>query len=232
MLVIGYVATVLLVDTLATASVTWPIRWSLFTWKLGTAFDLPSGSVIARFDLFKFVFWLLIPLAVALPRLDWRYLLATRWTRWDIAFVAVLGGAGMAAMFLIPRVPELQEYYPSLREWPAEVRVQYFFIQLIWVVSWLPGWEFLHRYVLLRTVQPSAPEWRQPLAHPRQWGWLLVPVFETLYHLQKAPLEAAGMFVLSTVLTLWCLKRGNWLIAFVVHLIIEVELLIFMTLLA
>jgi hypothetical protein len=33
---------------------------------------------------------------------------------------------------------------------------------------------------------------------------------------------------LSVVLTLWCMKRGNWLLGFLVHLIIEVELLIFL----
>ena len=102
---------------------------------------------------------------------------------------------------------------------------------MVWNLSWLPGWEFLHRYFLLKAVQREAldrgrflPGWRWA-----QWAWLLVPVSETLYHLQKPGLEAVGMFAFSVVLTFWCLKRRNWLFGFLLHLTIEVELLVFMT---
>jgi membrane protease YdiL (CAAX protease family) len=89
---------------------------------------------------------------------------------------------------------------------------------MAWNASWLIGWEFMHRYMLLGAAQKAAPH----------WGWLLVPLSETLYHLQKPPIEMLGMLALSVVLTLWCMKRGNWLLGFLVHLIIEVELLIFL----
>jgi len=224
-----YVGMVLLVDYLAAQRVGWPFSWAVFRWMLDDLSPALRGTLVGRFDLFKFVFWLLIPLAVCWKTMDWRYLLRGAWTRRDAWFVGGLALAGMAAMFLIPLVPALREFYPSLRDWPVEQRIDFFLSRLVWIASWLIGWEFLHRYLLLHHVQRMPVDWSR-LYQPQQWAWLVVPLMETAYHLQKAWLEAVGMFFFSTVLTLWCLQRRNWLIPFLVHLIIEVELLLFMTL--
>ena len=228
----GYVALVLLVDLLAGSGLTWPFPWSVFRWMLGDLFGSLESTIFDRFDLFKFVFWLLAPVAICWRGMDWRYLVCGRWSKWDGVFVGGLAVLGMGAMFLIPLVPELRQFYPSLSDWSVEARVHFFLTRLVWVGSWLVGWEFMHRYFLLRLVQREPLEPGVPPFRLAQWGWLVVPLFETAYHLQKASLEAVGMFGFSVVLTLWCLKRGNWLLAFVVHLIIEVELLFFMTLVA
>ena len=226
--VIAYVVAVLLVDTLAISGLKWPFAWSSFYWMLGDRVVFFGNTVFGRFDLFKFVFWLVLPICFCARSLDLRYLVRGRWTRWDGGFVAGLAVLGMAAILLIPLVPELRKFYPSLGQWPVSARVRFFEVQLVWTLSWIVGWEFLHRYFLLRAVQSAPPDWRR-WREPRQWGWLLVPVSETVYHLQKASLEAVGMCILSILLTLWCLKRGNWLIAFLVHFVIEVELLLFLT---
>lgn len=199
---------------------------------LGDLIEGLNETIFDRFDLFKFAFWLLVPVALCWKNMDWRYLVCARWTKWDALFVGGLALIGMGAMFLIPLVPELRQFYPSLSDWSVEARIHFFLTRLVWIASWLVGWEFMHRYFLLRLVQRAPLESGLPPFRLAQWGWLAVPFFETAYHLQKASLEAVGMFAFSVVLTLWCLKRGNWLLAFLVHLIIEVELLIFMTLVA
>jgi len=227
--VVAYVAIVLLIDMLAISGLRWPFPWSNFYWVLGTRFEFFEKGLFDRFDLFKLVFWLIVPVLLCLRSLDWRYLVRGRWSRWDIVFVGGLAVVGMAAMFVIPLVPELRQFYPSLSDWSVEARVHFFLTRLVWIGTWLVGWEFMQRYFLLRRVQPVPPDWSR-WRQPRQWGWMIVPLMETGYHLQKASLEAVGMFFFSVVLTLWCMKRGNWLITFLVHLIIEVELLLFMTL--
>ena len=54
----------------------------------------------------------------------------------------------------------------------------------------------------------------------------MVPLCETIYHLQKPLLEAGGMAVFSLLLTWWTMKRRNMLLPFVAHLYIEILLAI------
>ncbi len=206
--VIGYVAAVLLVDTLATWQVRWPFEWAMLDWELGD------------FELFKFVMWLVVPLVLVLPRMDWDFLGFKRWNWLDVGLLVGLSVAGALAMYTIELIPGLRDYYRSLADRPWEVKLDYIRFAAVWWASWLIGWEFLHRYFLLR---PVAAYWPA-------YGWLLVPVSEVAYHLQKHPLEAVGMGALSVVLTLWTLKRRNFLLPFLVHLIIEIELVLFLIL--
>lgn len=217
-MVIAYVVLVLGVDTLIALRFHWPFPWVRLDLHLTTFFPSLRGTPWGAFDLFKFLFWLVIPLAVCLPGMNWRYLLRGPWKKLDLALVGALAGLGMATMLLIPLVPSLAETYLSHGELTTQQKWHLLLGGLAWNASWLIGWEFMHRYMLLSAARMAAP----------RWGWLLVPLSETLYHLQKPGLEVLGMLALSVVLTLWCVKRGNWLLGFVVHLIIEVELLIFM----
>ena len=231
-IVVAYVIIVLAVDTLAVQRVQWPFPWSRLQWHLGTTFPGLRETPWGAFDLYKFVFWFLIPFAVSLPRMEWRYLVG-KWDRWDALLVGGLTVLGMAAMFLIPLVPALQATYRSLDHLTPEQKWSYVQRIMVWNVSWLFGWEFLHRYVLLRAAQraPLTGRWGFPAPKLTQYYWLLVPLSETVYHLQKPLVEAGGMLAFSLVLTLWCLVRKKWLVACLVHLIIEVELAVFMTLL-
>jgi len=227
-----YIFVVLAVDTLAAQRVQWPFPWSRLQWHLSTTFPTLRGTPWGAFDIYKFLFWLVIPFAICAPRMDWRYL-AGKWDRWDALLVGGLALLGMAAMFVIPLVPALQTTYPGMGHLTAAQKWQYVHGAMVWNVSWLFGWEFLHRYMLLKAVQraPLTGSWGMPGNSLNQWYWLAVPLSETLYHLQKPGIEALGMCFFSVILTLWCLKRKNWLVACLVHLIIEVELLVFMTLL-
>lgn len=150
--------------------------------------------------------------------MDWRWLGARRWSRWDTVMVALLSLAGLLAVLSVAVWPELRKAYPSLAASGWSEKGGLFAGGLLWIVSWLPGWEFLHRYVLLRE---ASAIW------PRR-GWLLVPLSEFLYHLQKAVPEAVGMLLLSILLTRWTLSRRNQLPAFVIHALIETSLLVFL----
>jgi len=123
--------------------------------------------------------------------------------------------AGGAAVLSIQVFPSLKQQYPGLSHLPLQERFLHGLVALSWTTSWLIGWEFLHRYVLLRAVTQNFP----------RFGWLLVPLCETVYHLQKPLLEAGGMAVFSILLTWWSLKRRNLLLPFIAHLFVEVFLI-------
>ncbi len=202
-----YVLLVLGLDALATQNVQFPVAWRVLL-----RFR-PGG-----FDVFKFVAWFLIPLLCALPRLDVHAFTFQRWRRMDWYLLAGLAAAGALAVVVIPLLPGVRETYQGAGSFFSQRRCDAVLWYVSWTFAWLPGWELLHRYVLLRP-------WNRWL--PRA-GWLVVPLSEGIYHLQKAPLEAAGMVALSLVLTLWARKRQNVLLPFLVHLAIELELLVFL----
>ncbi len=207
MAAIAYAAAVLAVDTLAAQMVRWPFDWhGLFAWRMDSGFDL-----------FKCVFWGAIPLAFCLRCMDWGWLGVARWRKTDLWLLAALAAAGSAAMLVIPLFPALRDIYPGLSGAPASARQEFAITYAIWTLSWLPAWEFLHRYFLLTRVDRAWP----------RLGWLIVPLSETLYHLQKPWPEAAGMLALSLVLTWWARKRRNLLLPLVVHAIIEAQLVLF-----
>jgi len=205
-----YVAIVLLVDTLTALGIRVPIDWRhTFHWVS------PNG-----FDWFKFLAWFVIPFALSLRGMDWGYLGFNRWKRWDWFLLLGLAGAGCLAVLIIPHIPGLQNFYPSMSHltWPE--KREFLGQQILWNASWLVGWEFMHRYFLLR---PFAARW------PR-FGWLIVPFSEGLYHLQKHPAETAGMVAISVILTWWALRRRNATLPFLAHLTVEVELILFLVL--
>lgn len=196
---VAYVASVLTLDLMATYGYVPALRWTH-----------RSG-----FDLFKFVFWLVIPLAAAAPFLEWQFFTFRRWKRGDWVILAALTAAGLAALVVVPHIPQLRAMYPDQSHYPAEVKQAQILRLLIWDLSWLPGWEFLHRYTLLRAATARWP----------RYGWLLVPLCEGLYHLPKDWLEALGMTAFSLVATFWAWRRRNLLLPLVAHAAIEVALL-------
>jgi hypothetical protein len=204
--VIGYVAAVLAVDTLAVHGVTWPVHWGMFHW-IGW-----HGA-----DLFKLVFWLVVPFVISIPWMDWGYFGVSRWRRVDLYLLAGLVVIGAIAVLIIPMFPSLRAWYPGLGRASASAKWHYALFTVVWTLSWLAGWEFLHRYFLLTNLSAVWP----------RFGWILIPISEGAYHLQKPLLEAGGMVALSVILTLWALQRRNTLLPFVVHLSIELELLAF-----
>ncbi|HOZ48090.1 MAG TPA: hypothetical protein PLO37_21145 [Candidatus Hydrogenedentes bacterium] len=206
-LVLGYAAFVLILDTLAAQGFAFGVDWTFLRWRLAYGFDL-----------FKFLTWFVVPFACCLPWMDWGALGVNRWKRADVILLAVLAGLGLAAVLIIPFVPSLDRIYHGLGDRSPEFKWRYGTGTLVWTFSWLIGWEFLHRYFLLTRLERT---WAR-------WGWLLVPVYEGVYHLQKPLIEAAGMVAFSLLVTAWARKRKNALLPFLAHLIVELELLAFM----
>ncbi len=220
-----YAAAVLGVDILATLGVQVPIDWTFFRW---TAWEGPLIATGGRppfmramgVDLFKFFAWFAIPFLICLPWMDWRFLGWKRWRRIDAVFMAIAFFVGLGAVSLIAFVPGLRDFYPSLAGAETADKVRFVVHMLAWTFSWLLGWEFLHRYVLLRVLDRPMP----------RWGWLLIPLYEGVYHLVKHPLEAVGMVLASVLLTAWTRNSRNVALPFLAHLIIEVQLILFMVL--
>jgi hypothetical protein len=266
MAVIIYIAVVLGIDALAAIGARWPFPWTLFNWRIANLAILAHSagimeaspgaiikSPIAYFDCYKFLFWFLIPFLCSIPRMDWGALGICRWKKNDLFFLAAMALICMGAVLLIPLIPSLSEIYRGMSHLPPDRKARWLTGQMIWITAWLPGWEFLHRYVLLRAV---CPDWRTPcnpkkervpgflegIRHPTrflrdrtsgQWqplrlAWLIVPLSEFLYHLYKPGIEAIGMAAFSVLLTWWALQRRNILLPFLVHLIIEIELVLFL----
>ncbi|MDZ4860247.1 MAG: CPBP family intramembrane glutamic endopeptidase [Candidatus Hydrogenedentes bacterium] len=227
----AYVAIVLAVDTLAVMpdARQFGVNWRIFHWR--------ADGLLAQFDYFKFVFWLVVPLVwcAAMARVarkyapeaaqenmrwDWAYFGFSRWKRSDIHLLSVLTILGAISVLAILFIPALREYYPSSRELPWDTKLRHLRQFLLWNISWLPAWEFMLRYFLLR---PFAERW------PR-FGWLVVPVFEGVYHLQKHPLEALLMFGAGLVFTAWVVRRKNLMLPLIVHGSVEVGLMAFLVL--
>lgn len=220
--VIVYAALVLGIDALAVAGVSFPIDWSVFQWRpasLWRALSLapPEWTTALRsFDLYKSLLWFAVPFCLCLRGMDWRWFSPRGWKRLDWGLLGILMLLGSVAVFSVRYIPSLREVYPGMSHLPAELRRSYAVVHMVWVLSWLPGWEFLHRYFLLRPLTDRFP----------RYGWLLIPVFEGVYHLQKPLIEAGGMVLFSLVLTGWSVRRRNLLLPFLAHLYIEILLIV------
>ncbi len=208
LLVFSYVALVLGVDALAYLEVQWLIDWRLFRWVWGDV------------EVFKLVFWLFIPLAFCWKNLDRGWFGLARWQAADFILLLALSALGVLVLMLVPLFPELREGYTGVGGLSPEIKREFVIGLAIWNLSWLPAWEFLLRYVLLRTATAQWP----------RLGWWLVPVAEGLYHLQKTMPEMLAAIAFSAVLSYWAFVRRNGLLPLVAHLIIEIELVALMLL--
>ena len=99
-------------------------------------------------------------------------------------------------------------------------------MQFVWLGSWLTGWEFLHRYVLIHHIKKAWPALAWPLV------LVIIPLIETLYHLGqgKAFIEIAAVPVFSLALCAWTLHRENIVGPAIAHLFVEVALVMFLVL--
>lgn len=209
-LALAYVVAVLGLDLLHAPRALHPASGQLAQF-LGDWLRAPQ---LRQLDWYKLLFWFLAPFFLCLRWMDWGAFGLTRWKKADWWLLGGLVVVGLAAVLMVPHVEALQRYYPSMKYRPWGERLVFVQVQLVWVTSWLLGWEFMHRYFLLRHMNTLIP----------RFGWMAVPVVEAAYHITKHPAEMAGMFVIGVVFTYWCTRRRNILLPFLVHLAIELAL--------
>ena len=201
---IVYAAIVLGLDALAFYGKVGPVNWGRLHWQLA------NGA-----DLFKFSAWFVIPFAISLRGMDWGYFGVKRWRRVDIWFLAGLVAIELGVVLALPLFPGVRSAFPPLGRLSLSAKWAFVARETIWNLSWILGWEFLHRYFLLRAVCRRWP----------RFGWLIIPVFEGAYHLTWPTLwMPLAMVGFSLVATPWALKRRNALLPFLAHLAVELEL--------
>lgn len=221
--VLAYVAVVLAIDTMRAIHFRWAeglythAGWlfSMQGWQLRTlTHGWVSANFLQSFDVFKFVFWFVVPVALCGRRLDLKAFSTARWRKFDWYLAGIGVVLALLAVFAVPLIPSLRAYYAAPIGLSTETKLLEFARSLVWTLSWLPGWEFMHRYFLLR---PVAAQW------PR-YGWVIPAVFEWAYHLPKAIIEGLAMAGFSLLASQYILRRRNVALPFYIHLIIEVAL--------
>ncbi len=208
----AYVIAVLVIDTLSTQRAQFVFDWG----------DLRTSFYGA--EPYKFIAWFIVPFHLCLPRMDWGYLTFARWKRIDWAILAGVTLVGAGIMLVLPWLPGVGDLY---RGWGARAldhRIELAGRQILWTLSWLTGWEFMHRYLLPRAALHAWPV-RGPVV-----ALIAIPLIEALYHVVqgKPHIESLGMGLLSLAFTAWVLHRRNALLPFLGHLIIELELIAFL----
>jgi len=174
-------------------------------------FSLPANQ-------YRFFFWFVIPFAFYLwtvysaenrnEILHWLDVRALSRKEWYGASVLML--CLVLVIAAIPLIPSLADYYK-----PGRISV---YRRLIWLAAWFPGWELMHRCLLAYHIPRSLP----------RHAWLLIPLFEGVYHYNKPWPEMLGMFVWSGALTYWTIKRKNACLAIMAHLVLECMLIAYL----
>ena len=181
-----------------------------------------NGKFSLSANHYRWVFWFAIPvvlflLTVFLAKdrreiLRWLDVRAISRKEWYIASALML--CLVLVIAVIPIVPSLADYYK-----PGRINFSYRFF---WLLAWFPGWELMHRCLLAYHIPRSLPK----------YSWLLIPLFEGLYHFNKPWPEMLGMFVWSGALTFYTIKRKNACLAILAHLVLECLLIAYLGLAA
>jgi hypothetical protein len=175
-------------------------------------FSLPANQ-------YRIIFWFFIPLVFYLwtvysdsnrsEILHWLDVRALSRKEWHAA--SVLMASLVLVIAVIPLVPSLADYYR-----PGRINIGRRFI---WLAAWFPGWELMHRCLLAYHIPRSLP----------RHTWLLIPLFEGVYHFNKPWPEMLGMFAWSGALTFWTIKRKNACLAILAHLVLECLLIAYLS---
>lgn len=220
--IIIYTVLILSIDLLITFNTHFFFSWGIFNITLSDILakvPVIKGSIFIlffeNFDLYKFFFWLIVPFIIFNKFIDFKWLSIKYWQRQDYIIFLLFCFLCLSSLVFVILSPTLRMYYPGMGLLPTKQKIIFFLQQFFWIISWLPGWEFLNRHLLLRACRQIS----------KGYGWLGVTLVETLYHIYKAMLEILGMFVFSVIACIWSQRRENNLMAFFCHLIIEIGLI-------
>ena len=221
--IIAYVISVLIIDTFITFDVHFILSWGKFSISL---FDILNKVPVIKyysyilifqnFDATKFFLWLIFPFVLFYKFINFGWFSFRSWRKSDYILLSVFIVICLLSLVFVLVSPMLRMYYPGLRGIPFNQKMFFAIQQVLWVISWLPGWEFMNRHLLLRSCQQLS----------KNYVWLLVPVVETLYHIYKAMLEMTGMFIFSFFACWWSMKRENNIMAFLCHFAVEIGLIV------
>lgn len=189
----------------------------LLVWNLPD-FSFLDWKLESGFDAFKFVFWFIIPSLIVLKANKFKFFLPSKINRVDLGVLIGVIAIGLIAIFTIPHIEVLKNYYVVKVKLSDSQRFEFLQRNALWILSWAIGWEVLFRSFLFNSIDQS----NQKMAL-----WLF-PLIEGLYHFQKPFPEIIGMVFFSFFLTYWTLKRSHVIYAIVFHLIIEFELIFFL----
>jgi hypothetical protein len=177
-----------------------------------------AGKFLLSANHYRLVFWLAIPAVLFLLTvlstknkseiLHWLDVKAVRRKEWYVASALML--CLVLVIAVIPIFPSLADYYK-----PGRINFSHRFF---WLLAWFPGWELMHRCLLAYHIPRSLPK----------YSWLLIPLFEGLYHFNKPLPEMMGMFAWSGALTFYTINRKNACLAILAHLVLECLLIAYL----
>ncbi|HOV34068.1 MAG TPA: hypothetical protein PLX23_11985 [Candidatus Hydrogenedens sp.] len=221
--IIIYTISVLIIDLLATFNIHFIFNWGIFNIDLSYILNkIPAfrnslfSFLFIDFDLRKFFLWLIIPIIIFNKAVDFYWFSFKSWKKNDYFILLGVSILCVASLVFVILSPTLSSYYLGFKTLPFNQKVIIFFQQIFWIISWLLGWEFLNRHLLLRAC----------LRLNKKYAWIFVPIVETVYHIHKAFLEMIGMSMFSIFACLWTIRKENNLLAFLCHLLIELGLVI------
>jgi membrane protease YdiL (CAAX protease family) len=158
-----------------------------------------------------------IPVSLSFKSFDITFFSFNKVKKVDYLILFLIVSVGICSMFVIPHLDVLKDYYVSDYKLSSNEKYQYLKYQIIWIFSWLIGWEFIHRYLVIKSFN------KKKIYHAL---WIL-PILEGFYHINKPWPEMLAAFAFSWILTKWTLKRSSVLFPLLAHLIIELELILF-----
>jgi membrane protease YdiL (CAAX protease family) len=167
------------------------------------------------FEIFPFVFWLILPVIIWRKMLDKSYFSFKGIKKIDWMILFGVLALSFIVMFIIPHIESLKDYYMPPENFGTAKKIAFAKKIMIWNFSWLIGYEFLFRYVFFKKCLEQDKY------------YYLITLFEVLYHFNKPYPEMVGVFFLSIFLTYWTRLRRNFLIPLVAHFLIELSLLLF-----
>lgn len=137
-----------------------------------------------------------------------------------LRLLGIIAVIGLLVIYVILRFsPEYLGHYTKAFGGTSGARLANF---LVFTLSTLTGWEFLHRsFLLMATVYFLQKEHRLKRGTARMLAVMMVWIFEVMFHLVKPPLEALGMLLGSPVLSYVTLRTGSIWPAFTIHLGVE-----------
>jgi succinate dehydrogenase hydrophobic anchor subunit len=181
-----------------------------------------NGKFSLSANHYRFVFWFAVPFVFFLLTvysakdrrdiLHWLDVRSVSRKEWYVASALML--CLVLVIAVIPIIPSLADYYK-----PRRINFSYRFL---WLLAWFPGWELMHRCLLAYHIPRSLPK----------YFWLLIPLFEGLYHFNKPLPEMLGMFAWSGALTFYTIRRKNACLAILAHLVLECLLIAYLGLAA